>query len=76
MKIKFEKVSDIYDFIRISNRYDSYIDVKQRQQVIDGHSNLGMFSLDLNEPMDVEMITEDERISGRFYNEIRMFKIK
>ncbi len=77
MDIKLNSISDAKDFVNICSKYhDSEIDVKQGRHVVDGKSILGIFSLNLLEPVKVIIDSEKDSSKTSFYNNIKKWKGK
>ena len=71
MEIKLNTISDVKDFVEISSKYhDSEIVIKQNRYRVDGKSILGIFSLNLLEPVKVIIDSENENSKIAFYNNI------
>ncbi len=63
MKIRFNSVNAIREFVNIVNNFSAEIDVKSRRTTVDGKSLMGIFSLDLSKPVEVTAIgKESERV--------------
>lgn len=76
MKIKLNTIQDTKDFVEISSKYhDSEIVIKQNRYVVDGKSLLGIFSLNLLEPVKVIIDSEDDNSKISFYNNIQRWKV-
>lgn len=72
MKIRLSTINDVTNFTKVcGNYFDGDIDVKQGRQTIDGKSILGIYSLNLMDPLDVTISTNNEIIEHNFYNYIR-----
>lgn len=56
--------------------YDSLIWLKQDGQVINGKSIMGIFALDLNRPVEVEIETENKNVMDDFYSFIEKWEVK
>lgn len=54
MKIKLNTISDVKEFVNITNRYDFDIDLVCGRYAIDGKSIMGIFSLDLTKIIEVQ----------------------
>lgn len=59
MKIRFNSVSAIKEFVNIVNNFSAEIDVKSRRTTVDGKSLMGIFSLDLSRPVEVTAIGKE-----------------
>ena len=51
MDIKFNLISDIYNFIRIAQHHATDVRLQQDGYLVDGKSILGIFALDLMRPV-------------------------
>lgn len=75
MKILINTFSDVNNFCKICSKYESDIDVKSSRYVIDGKSIMGLFSLALNDPVEVNINTENENEKECFYKEIEKYHV-
>lgn len=76
MRIKLNTISDVNSFVNASTKYyEGDIDVEQGRQVIDGKSILGIFSLNLMNPMDVTIYTDNANTEKNFYNFIKKWEV-
>lgn len=76
MNIKLNTIQDAKDFVEISSKYhDGEIVIKQNRYVVDGKSLLGIFSLNLLEPVRVVIDSEDDNSKIGFYNNIQRWKV-
>lgn len=68
--VDLNKVDDIKFFVKQAERYDCDIIVKNKDRIfsIDGTSIMGLFSLNLSEP--VEVIIKNEEAAESFQREI------
>lgn len=72
MKIKLNTIEDIKTFVNICSKYcDSDIDVIQDRHIVDGKSILGIFSLNLLEPVKVIINSENDNSKMSFYRDIK-----
>lgn len=77
MNIRLNTISDVKDFVEICSKYyDGEIDVIQGRHILDGKSILGIFSLNLLEPVKVIIDSENDNLKVAFYNDIRKWRIK
>lgn len=75
MVIKLNTIKDVYDFADICTKYHGKsIDVKQGRQIIDGKSILGIYSLNLLNPIEVEINSENDSLQIDFYDSIKIWK--
>ena len=56
MKIRFRSIKAIEEFLDIVNRFSAEIDIKSKRTTVDGKSMMGIFSLDLSNPVEVTAI--------------------
>lgn len=77
MKIKLNMINDINIFVSVCSKYyDGDILVRQGKQTISAKSLLGMYSLDLTKPIDVEIFSNDEDVKRDFYNYIAKWEVE
>ena len=76
MTIELKTIQDVKDFVEISSTYhDSEIVLKQGKYKIDGKSVLGIFSLNLLNPVKVIIDSEDDNSKIAFYDHIKKWKV-
>lgn len=61
-------------FINETSRFTSDIDVIKDRYVIDGKSTIGIFTLDLSKPIDVQIHSDDPYEIKRFNDIMEEFK--
>jgi len=78
MKLKFNSVNDVQDFCKIASKIDVDVDVRSfdRRHTVDGKSIVGMMSLDLSQPVNVELYSDDDRIRDQFIMNCKYWIIK
>ena len=77
MKIRLNMINDITTFSKTcSQYYEGDISVKQGWQVINAKSLLGLYSLDLSQPVEVSINTDDKKVAEYFYNYIKKWEVK
>ena len=59
MKILLDNVNKVKDFVDICSKSSKTIDAKSDRYTVDGKSIMGMFSLDLSQPIDICISGED-----------------
>lgn len=75
MTIELRTIQDVKDFIEVSSKYhDCNIVVIQGRYRVDGKSILGIFSLNLLEPVRVIADSENDDTKTSFYNSIEKWK--
>ena len=76
LKIKLNTVNDVKNFVQICEGYRKCsIDVKQGRWIIDGKSMMGIFSLNLTEPLKVIIDYENDNVKLNFYKDIKKWAI-
>ena len=60
IQILLEMASQVKKFVNIVQSYSFEIDLRSDRYVVDAKSVLGIFSLDLSKPVNVEIHAEDE----------------
>lgn len=59
VKIKLETINDVKDFVSVVTLCDYDIDLVSGRYSIDAKSIMGIFSLDLEKPVELQAHTED-----------------
>lgn len=59
VNIKLSLAENVKTFVNIANHYPYDIDLRVGRHVVDGKSILGIFSLDLSKPIDLNIHAED-----------------
>ena len=73
--IKLATINDVRDFVDITRKYDMEIDLASGRYVVDGKSIMGIFSLDLLNPISLTAFGDEEECN-EFFNEIDKYVIK
>lgn len=76
MKVDLHEVENVKKFVRIAERYKSTILLQHWHYQVDGTSLLGCFSLNLSEPVEIHVLSDDEDEKFRFYDELRQNGLK
>lgn len=58
VEIFLRSMPDVKNFVNIVNRYDFEVDLTSGRYVVDAKSIMGIFSLNLDKPILVEMHTD------------------
>ena len=65
-KILLDTSNKIKRYFEIINTFDYDIDIYKGHNAIDGRSSMGMFTLNLSEPIIVQIHTNDKNIIDKF----------
>lgn len=57
--VALSSINDVKNFVDIVTRYEYEIDLTSGRYVVDAKSIMGIFSLDLSKPIDVEVHSDD-----------------
>lgn len=77
MRIQLNKIADINVFQKTcSSIYEENIYVKQDKQVVNAKSLLGLYSLDLSQPVEVKIDTSNKQVEDNFYNYLKKWEVK
>lgn len=76
MKIQFEAISDISSFMSGIKYFDGRISMQQGYQTVNGRSLMGMYTLDLEETIDVTIDTPNHDVETDFYNFLKKWEVK
>lgn len=63
-------INDVKDFVNIVSKYDFDVDLTSGRYVVDAKSIMGIFSLDLSQPIKVEVHDEN---CDKFVDELKPF---
>ncbi len=75
MWIKLNTINDVKDFVEICSKCNCEVDIKQGRHIVDGKSILGIFSLNLLEPVKVVIDSDYGNDKIVFYNDIEKWKV-
>lgn len=81
MKIILHDFQEVNIFCKGIEFFDGEIDMTQsrensgRMQKVNARSFLGICSLDLNRPIDVEIRTDDANVETDFYNYLKKWEV-
>ena len=78
MKIRLKTIEDVKLFVNAATRYyEGDIDIAQGKYKVDGRSMIGIFSLNLLDPVEVTISNvPTEEIEKNFYNFINKWKVE
>ena len=75
MLLKLTTVNDVYKSVQKAYKFEEPVDVKQGLYTVDGKSILGIFSLNLLEPVLVTFLTHNSHMMTEFYHEMEEFEV-
>ena len=62
--VQISSIGDVKNFVNIVGKYDFDIDLISDRYVVDAKSIMGIFSLDLTKPIEVQVHTDDADAIG------------
>lgn len=72
VKLLLNSINDVKDFVNIVSRCDFEVDLISGRYVVDAKSIMGIFSLDLSKPIQVEIHSDD---CDKFMADIERFLV-
>lgn len=75
-KVLLNSIEKVKEFVQITSRFETDVLLKAGKYTVDGKSILGIFSLDLTEPIELQFDSEkrcDESIISEYTDQIRGF---
>lgn len=73
-KVNLNNIESAKKFVEICNYYQSDINVYSGRYIIDGKSILGILSLNLLNPVEVEIVSKSEVEADSFINMMKQFE--
>ncbi len=71
--INLSESSQIKSFVNLINKYPFDLDLRSGRYLVDAKSILGIFSLDLSKPVELEILSDDEVEVNKFLEEIKSY---
>lgn len=71
--VSLQAINDVKDFVNIVMKYDFDIDLVSGRYAVDAKSIMGIFSLDLSKPIELNAHTDD---ADDFMNDIAKYIVK
>ena len=71
--VSLQAINDVKEFVNIVMRYDFDIDLVSGRYAVDAKSIMGIFSLDLSKPIELNAHTDD---ADNFLKDIDKFIVK
>lgn len=72
-KIKLNNTNDVRNFVHICEKHIGSVIVNSEKYIVDGKSIMGIFSLDLSNPISVKFETD---VSKSIINELKKYCIE
>lgn len=73
VKIRLSTIADVRDFVNIVNRTDADIDLISGRYIVDAKSIMGIFSLDLMQPIELSAHTDNKEIVAELLENLKPF---
>lgn len=68
--VSLASINDVKSFVNIVTKYDFDVDLSSGRYVVDAKSIMGIFSLDLSQPIEVNIQSDD---CDKFLDEIKPY---
>lgn len=75
IKVQLRTVKDVMDFVKESSTFEEDIDISSGRYIIDAKSIMGIFSLDLAKPINVEIHSIDELVCEDFKQRLAIYEV-
>lgn len=72
LQVQLRTINDVKDFVNIVSKCSYDVDLTSGRYTVDAKSIMGIFSLDLSKPINVEVFSDD---CEEFLKAIEKFKI-
>ena len=72
--IKLREINDVYKLVNILVGFEGDVDLESGRYKVDGKSILGIFSLDLRQPIKVTY--NNEKNADKLYNQLKDFIVE
>ena len=71
--VQFKSITDVKEFVRIVNKYPYDVDLSSGRYVVDAKSIMGIFSLELQKAINIEIHADD---CSDLEKELKPFRIE
>ena len=72
--IKLREINDVYKLVNILVAFDGDVDLESGRYKVDGKSILGIFSLDLRQP--IKLTYDSEKNAGKLHEQLKDFIVE
>lgn len=76
IKIQLNTFVNVKKFSSSVEKFTADIDIKKGRYIIDAKSIMGLFSLDLSKPVEVEIHSDDEKMINEFRQTMKKFEVE
>lgn len=73
--VKLNNIETLKNFISDISKFESNIDAIRGRYVIDAKSIMGMFSIDLSQPVDILIYSDNERELEKFEEIMKKYEV-
>lgn len=73
VKILINSIDKVKRFVSIANKFTTTMDIASGRYIIDAKSIMGIFSMDLNRPMELIIHSKDEKEINIILAELKEF---
>lgn len=63
LNIMINSINDVKDFVNIVSKYDFDVDLTSGRYVVDAKSIMGIFSLDISKPIELNIHADDKDLA-------------
>ena len=74
LNIKLREINDVYKLVNILVGFDGDVDLESGKYKVDGKSILGIFSLDLRQP--IKLTYDSENGADKLYDQLKDFIVE
>ncbi len=74
LNIKLREINDVYKLVNILVGFDGDVDLESGKYKVDGKSILGIFSLDLRQP--IKLTYDSENGADKLYEQLKDFIVE
>lgn len=75
MKVYLNEHAKATKFVNVANTFEEYVDAIMYHYVIDAKSLMGIFTLDLSQPIEVKIHSDNPEVLSRFTEAMKEFEI-
>lgn len=75
VKVSLAEVAKVKDFVNTVSKYDCDFDLVSDHYVIDGKSIMGIFSLNLSKPIDLDIRAISEKQASDILEDLKPFLV-